>query len=423
MADSIWVVLLDTSGSMGEPFTQVGKPTGMYESGGWSSKIEAAKDLLIRRMGALRTPDIAVIEFKEFPTLLFNEPATRFHEYIDSIRDLRSGGGTDLAAAISSAATITALASYAQVRLLIVSDGLTDSEAAGIAADELRITVPQATVSVLLIDQTDQGDETAFRVATNDDVTYAYSYADVSSAITGSAADLLAFEIGTLARKQRLLVSELLDVQERPSLRTLEFEGSEATRLTADVLTNEVIPVLKSMEALQGIADSSRNTATRIQVTNISQTSPIKASVSGIAKAVEVLDERLTPWKREHSKEMANLAERRLKLQLSKLECEALHYEGMAKAELRRANAEAERFELENEERRLKLDESRFEQKLLVLAWEVARDLLRDGYVDHNGLAYHQVDALNAIKDYMKTRFNARLFDDQSSGLSAQHGL
>jgi len=416
MAESIWVILLDTSGSMGSGFTRVGEPTGLTEAGGWKRKIDAAKDLLLRRIEALRTPDVAVIQFTATARLLFLAPAVRFPEFAGVIRDLRAGGGTDLACALDEAASISGLSDYAQIKVLVISDGLTDADAAGRAADRLRAAYPQATIGVLLIDQTDEGDETAFQVATSDDVTYASSYAEVSKAVGSSAADMLASEVASVAVKQRRLVSDLLIAQDRPRLQTLLFEGSDTTPLNARTLAADVVPVLRALETLQDIADSSRGARSQIQVIDISQTSPVNASVSGIAKAVEVLDEQLTPWKREHAKRIADLRERKLKLQIAKLHAEAMsirHKEELLSARVRKINAEAERLEIENDEKRIKMEEDELRKELLSLAKVVVMRLCSNADLDAMVRLQYETQALEATSIYVDTRYNVRtLYDD-----------
>ena len=205
MANSIWIIFLDTSGSMRNKFSGGPEPVGLVETGEWASKLEAAKELLIRRVSALRTPDVAIIQFASDADILFHDAADRFSEFEGRIRSLQAGGGTDLAAAFREAFLLSRLSDYRDIRVYVISDGLTDADQAEHAANEFSRIYPQSRVSVLLIDQTEKGNETAFRIASDDDVTYAENYSETSELITQSALNLVAREAATLTTHQRMI--------------------------------------------------------------------------------------------------------------------------------------------------------------------------------------------------------------------------
>ena len=99
---SIWITLLDTSGSMNDGFTagQGKSPDPFAERGAWVRKIEAAKELLLKRIVAIRVPDVAVFAFKNSPTKVFQGTRDQLLATPGLIQSLTAGGGTSIANAL-----------------------------------------------------------------------------------------------------------------------------------------------------------------------------------------------------------------------------------------------------------------------------------------------------------------------------------
>ncbi len=392
MQKSLWLVLVDTSGSMEGGFHSKGPGTGRIRTGGWKTKIEAAKDLLAATVRGLRTPDVAVVEFNHVSRLLFHAPSRESSKYEYLIDELSAGGGTDLAGALVhlqetiSHGHFRDLSFYAEVQILVISDGLTDARQAEIAANQLiaDLLPSRVNIRVLLVDQTPDGDETAYSVATNDDVEYAQSYEATQEAARTSAAEALSFNLSNAGVHQRALYREQSEILGRPAITTIGFVGSSRDRTNAAMLRSQIVPVLEAIERIQAAA-SSDGISTDIEVFAISKSSDFKASVSGIAKAVEVIDERFTPWKREHAQYMAQLEREEKELEVRKLRAKAMQAERNVislaaeqryrELEIEREKINVERQELENELLRLKLERAKVDRNLVSIAQEITYKL------------------------------------------------
>jgi hypothetical protein len=80
---------------MGEGFTaKPGQPTDpLAEHGAWSTKLDAAKELLLRQVGSLRVQDLAVFQFTDRYSKLFQGTRDQLLQQDHLIRSLRAGGG------------------------------------------------------------------------------------------------------------------------------------------------------------------------------------------------------------------------------------------------------------------------------------------------------------------------------------------
>ena len=100
--------------------------------------------------------------------------------------------------------------------------------------------------------------------------------------------------------------------------------------LNATVLATEVVPALEAIETIQQVSDSVSDREPKIQVLSLTQSSPVEVSISGIAKSIEFIDEKFTPWKREFAKKIADLKLQKGELEVKKLRAEASEAEGRA---------------------------------------------------------------------------------------------
>jgi hypothetical protein len=412
---NLWLVLIDTSASMGSGFSSKGPSAGRVRRGGWETKIDAAKELLSATIKSLRTPDVAVVEFTSRSALLFHAPSREFSRYESSIQKLTANDGTDLAAALENLpATIAGghfqdLHSYSEVQILVITDGLTDARSAGAAAHQLisDLRPTQIRIRVLLVDQTPEGDETAYSVATNDDVEYAQSYEATRTATQASAAKALSYNLATAGAHQRALYREQAALLGSAPLSTIGFVGSSSDRTNSAMLRSEIVPAIEALEQIQEVA-SSDGVSADVEIYTISKSSDLKVSVSGIAKAIEVVDERFTPWKREHAQYMAQLEREEKELELRKLRAEAREAErnivdlGLDRRyrelELRREEAKVEREVLENEALRLKLARAKLDRKLVAAAQDITHVLCSNYDLPEDELSSRQIRVKEALE-------------------------
>jgi Mg-chelatase subunit ChlD len=124
---SIWVVLLDVSGSMDNGFSGSASTVPLAERGRWRTKLEAAKELLLRQVAASRVQDVAVITFSGSAKKIYHGSRRDFPRAEATIRALRTDGRTDLASALMAVTVDQAFEGYSALSVLILSDGLSNS--------------------------------------------------------------------------------------------------------------------------------------------------------------------------------------------------------------------------------------------------------------------------------------------------------
>ena len=75
---TIWSLLIDISSSMDEPFSGEKAPKGLIEIGGWTRKIEAAKELLLRQARNLPSVELLIIAFNQRSNIIYQGPSDDF---------------------------------------------------------------------------------------------------------------------------------------------------------------------------------------------------------------------------------------------------------------------------------------------------------------------------------------------------------
>src|SRR5262245_42248071 len=156
----MWIILLDCSGSMGDPFSGRSTFEGRATTAQADIKLAAAKAALLERLPGLGHAAVALFAFTENASLVFEGLAYE-HPRIRVVLDsLNPNECTDIAAALNAAFT------YAEsrpdeiiLRLLVISDGLSALEAAQRAVQHLAQR--GAIIDVILIDPTDEGEAVA----------------------------------------------------------------------------------------------------------------------------------------------------------------------------------------------------------------------------------------------------------------------
>ena len=309
---SIWVVLLDISGSMREGFSGPITSDPLAERGPWQSKLEAAKDILIRQIHAARAQDIAVYTFADLAEKRFHGKREVFAQAEDAIRQIQAGGNTNLASAFTAVFTDPSIEGYHSLRVLVLSDGLSNEGDPVAAAEELIAKYPRSSIDTILIDDTTEGRAVAEHVSINGSVRPGFP-SQLSMQIQDSRVTSLSREISGLAGRAFELQGELSSLTggAPPSLITV----TSGLELGASSLRNEIAPTLGAFEQFQAVVGHLGGASSNGKVTSISQSSPVSISLSGFREAIELALEWVIPWRREHARKLAECKARQAELQ------------------------------------------------------------------------------------------------------------
>ncbi len=165
----------------------------------------------------------------------------------------------------------------------------------------------------------------------------------------------------TLNLEQLLeILPDLSTTKNTPSI----FSLNSAQKLTPDFLINEVAPYLKAIEDLQHLIDEIQGRDRQaVEVTGIWKRS-IDISITGVSEALTLIMKTVIPWRREHAKTIAKMAETRQQAQI-----EAIKTDTLAKRlQLKRAlDADSEQLEGELALQRKKAEQLRLENEAIRL--------------------------------------------------------
>ncbi len=114
--------------------------------------------------------------------------------------------------------------------------------------------------------------------------------------------------------------------------------------LDADMITTEVVPLLKAIELFHNTVRSAKQqNEYKIRVRAISQFSPIQLTLEGATEALKLIREMVTPWRNKHAQTIAYLQEQQLKEEIAFKRAEVIEMHARAK----RGGKEAQKFEAE----------------------------------------------------------------------------
>lgn len=356
---AIWVILLDTSGSMDEGFAQSAGASGdpLGEAGTWAKKIDAAKDLLLRQVSSLRAQDVAVFRFTDTVQKLFQGTKDDLLANRALITSLDAHGRTDIAAALGAVADDPDFERYRALSVLLLTDGQSDQDAAERAAEGLVSKYPFARIDTILIDETPEGRSVAEAVSINGIVRTATSMVQLRQALSGARTASLRSELANMAQMRFLAQQELAQLQDSAPLPTL-IRVTSGDRLTSDTLRNDVAATLAGIELIGQAASCAAQCEYQGAVSSISQDSPISINLTGLKETVDLVLSYVIPWRRRHAEKLAALEVHRRELENRKHENE-LSFHG-----------------LEYEQRRL--DAARAQLELAESKWELAEKMLKE---------------------------------------------
>jgi len=157
----MWIILLDHSGSMGNPFTGKKEFAGRSKTSKATIKLNAAKQALLEHLQGLGSPsDIALIEFTSSASVVFEGLSNNLKGIQHVLDSLRAEDGTDISVALDVAAEYErTLQNVLTVRILVISDGLSDRDRAEAAAR--RLAARRVIIDLILIDPTEKGESAA----------------------------------------------------------------------------------------------------------------------------------------------------------------------------------------------------------------------------------------------------------------------
>lgn len=178
----IWVIFIDTSGSMSSPFSPTKDYPGLTEQGEYNTKIEAAKDILLKQIKGLRGGEVAVIGFTSSPRLIHRGFSRNIDEFENRINELQADGGTNIEAALKFGVRLENIQNYQVVSFLIISDGL-DNVQEQVALECINL-IPSLRISTVLIDYTSEGKTTAEAISVRGDIKIVTSSVTLESAVS-----------------------------------------------------------------------------------------------------------------------------------------------------------------------------------------------------------------------------------------------
>jgi len=347
---AIWIILLDTSGSMDEGFAHTmgasGDPLG--ETGSWAKKIDAAKDVLLRQVSSLRAQDVAVFSFTDAAQKIFQGTKDALLANRSLITSLDAGGGTDIAAALDAVGADVDFETYRALSVLLLTDGQSDQTDAERAAQGLIAKYRFARIDTILIDETPAGRAVAEAVSINGSVRTATSTVQLTQALSGARTASLRTELANMAQ-MRFLAQEELARFEQSALPTL-IRVTSGEGLTSDTLRNDVAPTLAGIELIGRGASEAAHREYQGMVSSISQDSPISINLTGLKETVDLVLCYVIPWRRRNAERLSSLEVQKQELELRKHENE-LSYHGI----------EYEQRQLDNARARLEFAQSRWE--------------------------------------------------------------
>lgn len=172
---SIWVIVIDTSGSMREEFSGSGEGPGINEVGNYITRIEAAKDHALKQITGITSGDIAVIAFDANARLVAQGPVSSSAAFASPINQLEAhGSSTNIGKAITFCLEQFVLPqNYRRVWVQFITDGLSNEGDPIAAAEHFADTSDDnnvlSRIDAILIDpnkalERDEGEKIALAI-------------------------------------------------------------------------------------------------------------------------------------------------------------------------------------------------------------------------------------------------------------------
>jgi Mg-chelatase subunit ChlD len=363
---AIWIILLDVSGSMGEGFSKKSKSTDpMAEIGRWKTKLDAAKELLVRQVHATRGQDIAVIPFSTHARCAFKGTLAAFRNWEQKLEQIQPEEETNLAEALTLVEQDRDFERYSAIAVLVLSDGLSNIGNPREAAESLIDKYSHGRIDTILIDETSEGRKVAEQISINGWVRPAESLIQLEKAVVSGRAASLRQGLSSLAYQRFDMENALADATSSAPPALLIMSSPADFELTPESLTTKLAPALSGFEGIERVSCDIYETPYLGRISSISQTSPVSISVSGWEKILDLF-KLIFSWGREHAHNMNRLEEEKLKAEIEKIHSESA--QGYAKA--MQMSAEADRIDFENRLRREESERQKLERRKIELEIE-----------------------------------------------------
>lgn len=150
--------------------------------------------------------------------------------------------------------------------------------------------------------------------------------------------------------------------------------------ITPNILISDIGKYLLALEQIQNIIDDIREEPREVvKIIELSQNSPISISLEGAAEAAEIIRDSVTPWRKEHEKQMLLLEQQEKIANIEVQKAEVLEMRSRAQMNRSEANkmtsdiehvkaeVEIERLKLENKKLHLEIEESRINLALKII--------------------------------------------------------
>lgn len=147
----MWLILLDSSSSMGEPFSGDQRFSGRTTVTESTTKLQAAVETILERIAGRNPDEAIVITFTTRATRLVDGTAAQQERFRKALASVEANGGTDIGAALDEAAACIDEGPHDGFHtVLLVTDGKSDP---GPARDARHRLVPKVVqLSAVLID-------------------------------------------------------------------------------------------------------------------------------------------------------------------------------------------------------------------------------------------------------------------------------
>lgn len=232
----MWMILLDKSGSMADPFSAVatGNVAGRKRESAAATKWEAAAQAVVDEAASLASnEELCLIVFDSIPQVMFEGHAGETARLRSTLDRVEPGGHTDIAAALLEARKYAELNHQTYVSVQVITDGLSDLERAQRAAFELSVLA--SLIDVILIDPTPDGEAVARVIAVRGRTTQVVSANEMQSE-TQAAAVRQQIEQARVAEVVREIDAERTAILARtPQRERLCFTASYPGRPEIDV--------------------------------------------------------------------------------------------------------------------------------------------------------------------------------------------
>lgn len=260
----MWIVLLDQSGSMGDPFEQSELSSRRVRTTDAEIKFAAAKEVLMEELQELKQiyPEmaLAIFSFTEKTQLVYEGLVADLRAVELALDKLKPYDGTDISAALNAAADYKEkLTTPGIMQLVLITDGKSDRVKAMAAAR--RCLQCQLALSMLLIDATDEGKAFAKDVVRG--VGGTYQVVTSRKGLREAATDVRDTYAADVARAEEFLRASNLEAQtikeEMVDRESVKFTAGYPGRIARDHdyllrvylhLESQLKDVLKRMEQI-----------------------------------------------------------------------------------------------------------------------------------------------------------------------------